>query len=487
MSSTRDRVATIDHDLIIDHTYEVVVKAIAADGRMEAVDVAPRATILLEGKLSPPQAPTSLVAPAFVYTIFLTWTNPYDSDFDVTEVWFNTVDDRATATKLGEVKGDTFPDNVGESGITRYYWVRARNTSGIVGDWNQSAGVAATTTEVQATDIADFAVTATKMFTNAIILTGDVWTNNSPTGGKIAWNQHSVVYGGASCVINAGNTSNKYVYWTAGSHIYSTSTSHPTLGADGFMIAMNTSGIRTPVWNSSANMVIGTAFIEDAAITSAKIGALAVDTGNIAALAVTDAKINNLASGKITLASGKYWAGEDGATVGADWATNLSNIPAHLAATAPDNSVSITSTFIGFHSTGSTWPIKIQNDSGTGKFYAGNGSSKFMSWDGTDLTVAGSIKTAVSGKRIVLDPADNNVKLYDDGGNLRVTIDGNSDPMIDISYGSIDLEAGTLKINGTQVVSTQGAAVANATDAATTMARLNDLLARLRTHGLIAT
>lgn len=41
--------------------------------------------------------------------------------------------------------------------------------------------------------------------------------------------------------------------------------------------------------------------------------------------------------------------------------------------------------------------------------------------------------------------------------------------------------------NGATVKLFQGAAVADATDAATTMARLNDLLARLRAHGLIAT
>ena len=43
------------------------------------------------------------------------------------------------------------------------------------------------------------------------------------------------------------------------------------------------------------------------------------------------------------------------------------------------------------------------------------------------------------------------------------------------------------KVSGTQVVSAQGAAVANPTDAASTQARLIDLLGRLRTHGLIAT
>lgn len=46
---------------------------------------------------------------------------------------------------------------------------------------------------------------------------------------------------------------------------------------------------------------------------------------------------------------------------------------------------------------------------------------------------------------------------------------------------------GSYRVDSTQVVSNRGAAVANATDAATTMARLNDLLARCRVHGLIAT
>lgn len=45
----------------------------------------------------------------------------------------------------------------------------------------------------------------------------------------------------------------------------------------------------------------------------------------------------------------------------------------------------------------------------------------------------------------------------------------------------------TVKVANTKVLGAQGAAVADATDAASTMARLNDLLARLRTHGLIAT
>jgi hypothetical protein len=48
-----------------------------------------------------------------------------------------------------------------------------------------------------------------------------------------------------------------------------------------------------------------------------------------------------------------------------------------------------------------------------------------------------------------------------------------------------DIQAGAFAVEGYQVVGARGAAVANATDAASVILRLNDLLARLRTHGLI--
>lgn len=53
--------------------------------------------------------------------------------------------------------------------------------------------------------------------------------------------------------------------------------------------------------------------------------------------------------------------------------------------------------------------------------------------------------------------------------------------------GDFDLVSGQLLVAGTQVVGAQGAAVANATDAASAITQLNALLARCRTHGLIAT
>jgi hypothetical protein len=73
------------------------------------------------------------------------------------------------------------------------------------------------------------------------------------------------------------------------------------------------------------------------------------------------------------------------------------------------------------------------------------------------------------------------VKLDVSGGTI-VTVS-----TTDVSVtGNVDV-SGVYKVDGTQVVSNQGAAVADATDAASAITQLNAALARLRAHGLIAT
>jgi hypothetical protein len=72
------------------------------------------------------------------------------------------------------------------------------------------------------------------------------------------------------------------------------------------------------------------------------------------------------------------------------------------------------------------------------------------------------------------------------GANLIQNIIGST--IMAFSANGLELPSGTaLYNNSIKIVGAQGAAVADATDAASVIARLNDLLARLRTHGLIAT
>ena len=150
--------------------------------------------------------------------------------------------------------------------------------------------------------IASAAVDATKFNTKQIILTGDTWTDNSPSAGYVAWNAHKLYYAGAEYSIAAGNTIKKYTVWRkdTSTTVYQAYTeaefSAITLADTDFIIAVNNSGIHDIAWYSRlARQFIGSAFIAD----------LAVLTAHIDDLAVTDAKIASMEANKITTAVAK--------------------------------------------------------------------------------------------------------------------------------------------------------------------------------------
>ncbi|MCW4050359.1 MAG: hypothetical protein NWE89_11560 [Candidatus Bathyarchaeota archaeon] len=309
MNIIQDDGTVITHDLVKGHEYEVTVRAVGPDGVKQPMEDAARNTIVIEGKLDAPGDASNLVAVGGLSKIALSWTNPDDTDFDYMEIWRASVNTLNEASKIAEIRGTSYIDDIGSTGATRYYWIRARNTSGVIGSFypETDTGVSGTTEGITVTSIDDFAVTATKFYTNTIVLTGDVWSNDTPDGSSIAWNGHYLVYGGAYYKIVASSTNKKYVYWAKpGAPSGSGTVADPYISfytkndlyayvADVFMVATNISGIHQLVWNASANMVIGSAFILDAAIVNAKIGNLAVTEGKIGNLAVAEGKIKNLA------------------------------------------------------------------------------------------------------------------------------------------------------------------------------------------------
>jgi len=78
--------------------------------------------------------------------------------------------------------------------------------------------------------------------------------------------------------------------------------------------------------------------------------------------------------------------------------------------------------------------------------------------------------------------------VYDtSNASLRPDVDVAQDLGMDpFQWKSIRLGPNGVKVSGTKVLGEQGAAVADATDAATAITQLNALLARCRAHGLIA-
>lgn len=270
----------------------------------------------------PPAAPTSVTITSAIKSIFLNWTNSTDDDWAFVRIYRNTSNTPptiGTTTPHASIAASSFVDENLTQGTTYYYWLTSVDTSG-----NETATtstvVSTTPGTVAATDISSFAVTATKLYTNVIVLSGDSWTDNSPSGGSIAWNSHTLVYGGASYTISAGSTSNTYVYWTGGT-TYQTSNTNPALADGQFMIATNTSGAHDLAWNALANAVIGSAYIQNLAVTNAKILEMTADkirTATLSAQTITLAGSAIIRSDGVTNSSsgnGFYLEGVSGSSI----------------------------------------------------------------------------------------------------------------------------------------------------------------------------
>lgn len=496
---TRDKSIRItDTHLIVGHTYEVAVAARDRDGRVQSFDEAPRAVVRLVGRSLAPSPPTGLAASTAITSVFLSWTLPADTDIEEVTVWRNTVDDRDSAIQIASVKGSAYTDNLGAAGLTRYYWVRLLNRTLVESDWNAVAGVEATTAGVVAAEIDDFAITATKFFTKTVVLTGDSWTNNSPSAGKVAWNSHTLVYNGVAYAITGSNTSDKYIYWVVGNGTYSSSATHPALGTTGFMIATNVSGVAGLVWNSSANMVIGSAYIADAAITNAKIYSLSADkitTGTLNAavvsisnLTVGNAQITDLSADKITagtITGSVLQTATSGNRIKVDVSDN--SLKAFLSGTTdPVATLVADSTYGGVLLDLGGLSAKKGGAIINTKATSGSDDTHTITWYGLTIqtetsddhpAVFAGKAHAVNTFAVVTALAPGGYVFAGGSTFSNFTVDSDGDVNTVTEY----------KVSGTKVVGARGSAVADATGAGDVVARLNDLLARLRTHGLIAT
>jgi hypothetical protein len=278
--------------------YEVSVCAIDKSGNASGYTVLDSNSVHKTAKdTTAPGVPTGLSASSAIKSVFLNWTNPTDKDLAKINIYRHTANTFASSTLIASIYGNSYTDTTTSQGTTYYYWVKAVDFSGNI----SSESTSATTTpgQVAATDISSFAVDATKLNTNTIVLQGaNIWSGNT-TNKTISWIEHTVVYQGASYTISAGSTGNKYVYWKKPNTTYTATDTNPdaaTLGNDGFVIATNVgadgnpSGVYDLAWNALANAVIGTAWIQNAAITNAKISELNADkirTGSITSQVIT--------------------------------------------------------------------------------------------------------------------------------------------------------------------------------------------------------
>jgi hypothetical protein len=96
------------------------------------------------GEGTAPNAPTGLTAETEWDGVRLYWVNPSNRDLDYIEIYRSATNDRATATKVAEIKGNNYLDHdIDTSPGPRYYWILSRSTTGLPSTSYEPAGATA--------------------------------------------------------------------------------------------------------------------------------------------------------------------------------------------------------------------------------------------------------------------------------------------------------------------------------------------------------
>lgn len=219
------------------------------------------------GNLTTPPKVTDLRADGALASIIIAWRNPVFPNYSHTELWRASVDDVGQAVKIQETAVESYVDMVG-SGSTKFYWARAVSTAGVYGDFNSASGTKGTT-GYDPSYVRD-------------LMTSSTWKPVTPYG-AYQYVRPTTPNGYQYACIDGGRTAGDEPTWptSVGDTVNDGDIVWQCVAADArvpFVIGADPDG--------NPAVYIDTAYIEDATITSAKIGDLVADkitTGNLLA------------------------------------------------------------------------------------------------------------------------------------------------------------------------------------------------------------
>lgn len=183
-------------------TYHIRVRAVSRLGSPSIYT--PIGSILTAANTTEPGAPSGLTASASLRSVYLRWVNPSDPDIASVEVWSSLTNDLGSAVLVGSSQGIAFTHAGVATGIQRFYWVRARNTSGLSGPYNAAAGVSVTPGQVAEGDIAANAITADKILAGEI--NGSHLNINTQLPPTITVGTTGVSIGNPAALVNLNST-----------------------------------------------------------------------------------------------------------------------------------------------------------------------------------------------------------------------------------------------------------------------------------------
>ncbi len=175
-------------------------------------------------------------------------------------------------------------------------------------------------------------------FGNVPIINGLTLTNNAPSAGRITWSTFSLTYQGVTYTVNGDNstTTQKFMYWNKAvstTQLQKTPAA-PSQAADQFIVIFNESGTGIP------------------ALFSNIVYADYISVGTLAAIQASTGSLS--VSGACTIGTGG----------------------------------SLSSGQTGFNTGTGFW---LDDNGGTPRFSIGDGASHYLTWDGTAMTVRGTI------------------------------------------------------------------------------------------------
>lgn len=118
-----------------------------------------------------PGGVSSVTAVPGFENIYLAWINPSDTDLDYVEVWESATNDRNTATVIARLDTSYYTRTNLAGGNTRYYWLRAVDTSQNVSGFSSgvNSGVSGTTLNINSgTQIGNGVITTAHITVNTL-------------------------------------------------------------------------------------------------------------------------------------------------------------------------------------------------------------------------------------------------------------------------------------------------------------------------------
>jgi hypothetical protein len=276
IGSTDPRLQVVLVGAMQDSGLAVMADSGTVQPRVEsAIPALPGTLVMQTIDYSKPPAIEGLAAVSAGHSVLLSWDLPLNATYGHAVLYRATTNAFANAEVIGTTTGNVYPDPLGESSATRYYWVRQanKNDGAILSNLNAGSGTSATTAQFGETDIGPNSITTGML--QALVVTAAKIAALTITAGQIA--------------ANAIETDK--------------------IKANAIIASKILAGIINAGHMSANSITAANAAIANLAVTSGKIASLSVDTLQLANQAVTIG-VSAYTSGDLLLTSTSWFTAQ---------------------------------------------------------------------------------------------------------------------------------------------------------------------------------